>query len=366
MRLSAKVTSLFLLITSIINPAFPAPLILDEQFNGTTSSYYQARGWYDGTSEIATATGADGYKFETDPVLGRNVMYAHWATLTSSTSGDPKAPADGWRYPFTADQAANGITIYILAKFHNVMGSPWGGHWIRCGRGFTTYTPGNSDGQMDLDIAGISQLDRDINPTTNLLVNPVQRTPHFYAGTDSTGRDIGWAGAINTWTDDQWYEIGCYMLPGNAGALNCVIRKYGTTAWTTAFKGSKILTSLGSGNITQFLIGPYMDRWTSDIRHYYATIRLYSGDAISDSSIGSIKSGIVPNKSIFQKKDLPQGPIHIYNIQGRHLGVYSFLLNEKNFAKTRPSLPNGAYLMEANAGANEVLRFSLSAKAIPH
>ena len=278
-------------------------LVLNEDFSATTRADYESHGWYDGTANITTDPNADGYKFQTDATLGRNVMYAHWATTTSyPPGGDPKSPGSAWRFALDPSSTTGGATAYVLFKLLNVMESPFGGHWTRFGRAFGQWTPPNSDGQMDMDIAGANgQGDQNYDPATGQPINDwsrVNRTFHLYLGWN-----VSWANPNNGGFlhDSTWYEMAYYLTPGTGscpggstcwgttdGALRVVYRAWtpgGTNPWTTVMVGQNLATAYGSGNITQFLIGPYMDRWANDIRHYYATIRLYTGNAICDGTI---------------------------------------------------------------------------------
>lgn len=264
-----------------------ARLILDEQFTGTTRSYYEGRGWYDGTGAITTDANRDGYKFEQDSTLGRNVMYVHYASL-SSAGGDPKEPASGWRLPLNSNDTQGGATAYILFKFHNIMGSPDGAHWNRFGRGFGQYTPGNSNGQMDMDVAGQGQGNWNHDPSTGQVVDPVYRTFFYYGGGSIS---YAKAGANDILLDDVWYEIAYYLTPGDQGVMQVVWRRYGDTDWNEHMVGSGIRTASGSGNITQFLIGPYGTRWTNDMRHYYGSIQIFSGNAIADGNLPGGSNG---------------------------------------------------------------------------
>ena len=143
------------------------------RFSGTTEAYYRGRGWYDGTADITTSPDSDGYKFEVDGTLGRNVMYVHWVTKTSyirrrsrSTwlrllrswcrCGDPASPGTAWRFQIDSSFTRQGATAYILFKTHNIIGSPWGGHQTRFGRGDSTPQVHN-DGQTDLDFVGVRE-----------------------------------------------------------------------------------------------------------------------------------------------------------------------------------------------------------------
>jgi fibronectin type III domain protein len=261
--------------------------LFEELFTGTTQAYYEGRGWYDGTAQI-TVGGGDGYKFVTDPTLGRNVMYAHWATTTSH-AGDPKDMGVAWRRAFAAD--ANGATVYVLFKTHNLMGARFGIHHTRLGRGFGTFTPPNSPGQMVMDLVAVGPQNLIFDVATGLEMpntSGVFRTFYEAQGAKSWAA----AGPGGLLTDDTWYEMAYYIKPSsgsgtNDGELRVVVRPFGTTPVTTVMVGINIATALGTGTISQFLLALYGatnaagQRWTNDIRAYFGTIRLFAGDAVT-------------------------------------------------------------------------------------
>ncbi|OLE59296.1 MAG: hypothetical protein AUG74_16845 [Bacteroidetes bacterium 13_1_20CM_4_60_6] len=269
-------------------------LLFDEEFSGTTEAYYEGRGWYDGTTGITTSADTDGYKFTTDPTLQRNVMYAEWATYLRVGITDSQSMGFAWRIPMDTTQTATGVTGYVLFKTHNMIASPFGAHWTRFGRGFGTWTPPNTDGQMDMDFIG--QHDQSgsqtYDPSTGQPIpSPTGIDSTFYF---SVAGALHWASRYPVLKDDQWYEMAYYVLPSsgngtNDGVLRVVSRPYGTTAWTTVMAGSNINTAYGTGRTSQFLIGPYLSgngRYgLNPIREYFAAIRLYSGNAICNGTI---------------------------------------------------------------------------------
>ena len=303
--------------------------ILDENFAATDRATYESHGWYDGTACIpdpATQATFDGYKFERDATLGRNVMYVHWVTQTpaplpSCDVGDASAPAPAWRLNLDPATTANGATAYALFKTRNLTTNTFGGHWTRFGRGWQGTPGGNTFGQMDLDLAGNVQADQNYDPATGAAVpwGTITKTFKFYIGCD-----ISWGNPAtqNILQDEMWYEVVYYTKPPTTdaatstcpppppappppgdGVLRVAYRVWsaaGTNPWTPVMAGTAVNTALLdlnaiSRNITEFLIGPYQNRNTDDMRHYYGTIRLYTGDAICD---GTIDKSLAANPSM--------------------------------------------------------------------
>ena len=222
-------------------------------------------------------------------------MYVHWATTTSyPLGGDPASPGCcAWRYQLDSSLTAGGVTAYVLFKTHNIFGSPFGAHWTRFARGFGTFTPPSSDGQMDLDLAGVTSGNGSTQVYDAGTGQPgLQPTRTYLLSVSST---LHWAHSNNVLQDDTWFEMAYYVLPssGNStadGAVRVVSRPYGSPTWTTVMAGINDSTAYGTGRTDQFLIAPYVwvangQRWTNDMRQYFATIRLYAGNAICNGTI---------------------------------------------------------------------------------
>src|SRR5262245_40631188 len=133
------------------NLLFEENFTSDNSVKGQTAPTQQqlaSRGWKDGI----VGTIGTGYKFLLDPQLGKQVMYAHWTNTADGT--EPDGTASGWKKFFTPSRD---VTLYAVVKFHNVENSPNGAHWHRFFNysGAGDYTPGNADGQMDLDVSGL-------------------------------------------------------------------------------------------------------------------------------------------------------------------------------------------------------------------
>lgn len=263
-------------------------LLFDEHFTSDNSPTGQiaptraqlaARGWLDGISSLGV-----GYKSEVDPALGKSVLYAHWATRTSGT-GDIKQPdgeASAIKKLFTPTRDA---TMYAVVKFHNVAGSPQGAHWVRFFNlpTFGANSPGNADGQIDLDVSTAGgQTSWLYDPTTKQVAqNPQgdQRMGFFLY----SGGQLSYAtsGKSNQWVDDVWYEVVWYVKASSTGSgptgvgdgqMRVYVRPYGTSAWVSVFDGANFVNSLRRDPISAWMIGPYQDRYTNDIRHYFSRV----------------------------------------------------------------------------------------------
>ena len=269
-----------------------ADLIINEDFSGNTRAYYEGRGWYDGTGSIGT-----GYQFEQDVTLNKNVMLATWS---NGSNGEPNG-GSGWRYPITAEQGANGVSLYAIIKYHDVIGIAGNCHGMhRFGQGWGRYNPGNANGQILIDPGrrGSSEQMRSggwANTERMLFWN--------WTAPERAETDLSHTNYLN---DDAWYEIRAYIKPSNPqGSANAHMvldyRLHGTNDWIrlSDLHNFNLVTST-SGDITQFMIGPYMHnnaRTTS--RMYLGNVRLYVGDAISDGTIDNDiddGEGTIPSK----------------------------------------------------------------------
>lgn len=289
-------------------------LLFDENFTSDNSPTGQtaptiaqlaARGWKDGVNNVGK-----GYKFELDPVLNKNVLFAHWATKTSGT-GDIKQPdgeASAIKHFFPTTREA---TMYAMVKFHNVQNSPDGAHWVRFfnNPAFQESTPTNIDGQMDLDVTGSlaggeGQPNWLYDPNTkHALPNPATQYNGFVFNAGNT-LSFATPGKDNLWKDDIWYEVVWYLKPSTSGNLPTqasngqmmvYVRPVGTAPWTTAFVGQNFVNTLmPNAPINAWMIGPYMTRWTNDIRHYFSRIAVWNGDAFSDGTLAAFLGNTPP------------------------------------------------------------------------
>lgn len=263
-----------------------------------TIAQLAARGWKDGISSIGT-----GYLFERDATLGKQVMYAHWTQATGQRT-EPDGTASGWKKFFSASRD---VTLYAVVKFHNVANSPNGAHWHRFFNwpGAGDFSPGNAAGQMDLDVSGRDKLSNHYDPITKVRFPDPQQQRGFllYAGGNLSYSNAG-AAYSNTYKDDVWYELAWYLkanttvstnpqATGN-GQMKVLLRPLGTTPWKTVFDGVNFNNSQRADPINFWMIGPYMDRWTADIRHYYSRAVVWSGDAITNGTLDAFLSGGTP------------------------------------------------------------------------
>lgn len=253
-----------------------------------TQSQLASRGWKDGITSVGT-----GYKFLLDPTLKKQVMYAHW-TNASSERTEPDGTASGWKKFFPASRD---VTLYAVVKFHNVANSPNGAHWHRFFNwpGAGDFSPGNADGQIDLDVSGRDKYSTHYDPNTHQTFPDPQSWRGFllYSGGSLSYSNPG---KNDTYTDDIWYELVWYVkaqtsgtspTTASNGAMRVYLRPIGTTAWANVFDGNNFAVSKRTDPISMWMIGPYMDRWTSDIRHYYSRAVVWSGDAYTDGTLAA-------------------------------------------------------------------------------